>query len=86
MGKKKLVGNVDDVIFYTILHNSTNVFCRRLLDLNVVKKVCLISEEVKSYAYRYLKTIEKSINPAFYTWVVIKRVAVKVTKFRGISL
>lgn len=69
-----------------MLYNSTNVFCKGLPGLSVVKKIGLVGEEAKGHACRHLKTMGESINSAFHAWVIIKRVAVKVAKFRGVPL
>lgn len=69
-----------------MLHNSTNVLRKGLLDLNIVKSIRLIDEEVKDHACRYLKTMEKSINSAFLVWVVIERVTIKLAKLRDVPL
>lgn len=82
IGKRQLIVNVDNVTPYTVTHNSTNVPYRGQPGSSVVKGVCFIGEKVKSHVRRYLKTIEKSINPAFHAWVVIESVVVKVAKFK----
>ena len=86
VGKRKLVGDVDNIASYTILHNSMNLLRRGPLGSSVVNEVCFIGEEAKGHACRYFKTMEESINPAFYAWVIIECVAVDVAKFRGIPL
>lgn len=53
MGKKKLVGNINNVISYIILYNSTKILCKGLLDSNIIKKVGFIDEMAKNHAYRY---------------------------------
>lgn len=30
--------------------------------------------------------MRESINPAFYVWIIIKHIAIKIAKLRGISL
>lgn len=65
-----------------MLHNSTHVLCRRPSGLNVVKSVGFIGQEAKGYIRRQLKTMEQSINPALHAWVVVERIAVKVTELR----
>lgn len=52
---------------------------------SVVESVSLISDETKGYICRYLKTMGMSINPTFYAWVIIERIAVKVAELRGVS-
>ena len=86
VGKRKLVGDVDNVVSYTVPHNSTNVLRRGLSSLSIVKGVRLIGEKAKGHACRHLKTMRESINPVFHAWVVIERIAVKVAKFRGVPL
>lgn len=86
VGKKQLIGNVDGITSYTVLHNSMHVLRKGPLVLNVIESVGLISEEVKGYACRYLKIMGKSINPAFHACDVIERIVVNVTELRGIPL
>lgn len=52
--------------------------------LGVIERVSLVCQGVKRNADGYFETIEKRIDPALYTGVVVKRVPVKITKFRGI--
>lgn len=85
-GKKKLVGDVNNVASNIVPHNSTNVLRMGPSGSNVIERVHFIGKKTKSYARSYFKTMRKSINPIFHTWVVIKCVAVKVDKFGGISL
>lgn len=86
VGKRELIGVVDDVPSYTVLHNSKNVLCRGSSGSNVVKGVGFIGKEVKGYVHRYFKMMRKCIDPALHAWVVIERIVVEVAKFRGISL
>lgn len=69
-----------------MLHHSTNVLRKGPSGLSVVEKVRFISEKAKDHTCEYFKTMKKSINPVFYAWVVIERVAVNVAEFRGVSL
>lgn len=64
------------------MHNSTPVLYRGSSGLNVVRSVGFIGKKVKSYACRYLKIIEHSINLALHTWIVVEHIAVKVTEFK----
>lgn len=66
VGKRKLVGNVDNVASYIMAHNSINVLCKESLSLSVIEGVRLIGEEAKGHARRHLKMIRESINPTFY--------------------
>lgn len=86
VGKKKLVGNVNNVTSYTVLYNSTKVLPGRPSSSRVVEEVRLISEKAKSHACGYLKIMGESINPAFPTWVVIEHIVVEVAEFRGVPL
>lgn len=86
IGKKKLVGNINDVAPYIMSYNSTNVLCRGSPSLSIVENVGFIGEEVKGHACRYVKMMGESINLAFHTWVVIKHIAIEVAKFRGVPL
>lgn len=73
-----------NVASYIILHNSTNVLCKGLLNLNIVKKVGFISKEAKNYTRKYFKIREKSINLVFYIQVVVKHIVAKVVEVRDI--
>lgn len=54
--------------------------------MSVIDGVYFIDEEAKDYVYRYLEIMGEYINPVFHAWVIIKRVAVKVAKFKCIPL
>lgn len=86
IGKKQLIGNIDNIASYTIPHNSTNILHRGLLSSSFIKRVCLIGEEVKSHACMYLKTMRESINPAFHARVIIECVTVKIAELKGVTL
>lgn len=86
VGIKKLICYVDNISSYTMLHNSTNVLCRGTLRLSVIKGIRLIDKESKGHACRYFKAMGESINLVFYAWVVIERVVVKISEFRGVPL
>lgn len=73
-----------NVASYIILHNSTNVLCKDLLDLNIVKKVGFISEEAKNHTRKQFKMKEKSINLVFHIQVVVKHIVAKVVEVRDI--
>lgn len=78
VGKRKLIGNVNNVAFSTILHDGIKVLRRRLSGSSLIERIYLICEEAKGHACRYFKTIEEGINPALYTWVIIECIAVEV--------
>lgn len=82
--KKKMIGDVDNIAYSTMLHDSMNILCKESLNLSIIKEVGLISEEAKGHACRHFKMIEENINLNFHIWAIIKHVAVKVAKFRGI--
>lgn len=86
VSKRKLIGNVNDVASYTVLHNNTNVLRKGPSGSSVVDGIRFISEEAKNDACGYFETIRESINSVLYTWVVIERVAVEVTELRGVLL
>lgn len=86
VGKRQLIGNVNDIISYTVSYNSTHVLCRWSSGLSIVKCVSLIGKEPKGHAHRNLKIMGKSINLAFHAGVIIERVAVKVAELRGVLL
>lgn len=86
VGKKNLIGNVNDVVSYTIFHNSINILHKETSDISVVNGVSSISEKAKSHAYKYLETMGECINPALHAWVIIEYVTVEVTEIRYILL
>ena len=55
--KKKLIGNVNYVASYALLHNDTHVLGRRLSSSSIVKKVNFISQKAKCNISWYLKTM-----------------------------
>ena len=75
-----MIGNIDNVAFYTVLHDSANVLRRGLSGTSVIERVSFIREETKGHARRHFKTMGKGINPAFHVRVVIERVAVEIAK------
>lgn len=85
MGKRELIGDVDNITSYSVLHNSTNVLCRGLPGLSVGENVRLIGEQAKSHVHRYLKMISEGVNPAFHAWVIIERVMVEVAELKDVS-
>lgn len=86
VGKKKLVGNVNNIAFYIVAHNSRNVLHKRPSGSSVVKEVRFIGEKAKHHACRYFKTMRENINAAFHALVVIGRVAVEIAEFRDVPL
>lgn len=77
-----MIDDVDDVVSYAMLYDSTDKLCRGSLGLSIIKKISLIREETKDHARGYLKTMGEGINLAFHVRLVIKRVVVKVIKLR----
>lgn len=69
-----------------MLHDSANVLRKGSSGSSVIEKVYLIHKKAKGIACRYLKTMEKGINLALHAWIVIERVAVKVTELRDVPL
>lgn len=86
VGKKKLVGNVNNVASYIVAHNSPNVPHKRPSGSSVVKRVRFIGEKAKHHTCRYFKTMRESINAVFHALVVIGRVAVEIAEFRNVPL
>lgn len=78
--KRELIGNVDNIIFYSVSYDSANILRRMLLNLNIIERVCLIHKEAKNNPRRYLKTMGEGINLVLYIWVVIEGVVVEVAK------
>ena len=81
-----MIGNVNNVPSYTVLHNRSNVLCIRLSGFRVVKRICLMGKVVKGYICRYFKLMEEFIYSILDAWVVDKGITVKVVKLRGIPL
>lgn len=79
IGKGELIGHVNNIASYAVLHDSANILYRGSSDLSIIQKVCLIRKKAKDYACRYFKTIGEGVNLALYVWVVIEHVMVKVT-------
>lgn len=47
VGKRELIGNVNNVSSYTMSYDGANVLHRGMLGSSVIEKVCLIREEAK---------------------------------------
>lgn len=54
--------------------------------MSIIKRICLVGQEAKGNTRWHFEVMEEGINLAFYTRVIIKGIAVKVVKLRGISL
>ena len=80
VGKRELIGDVNNVASYAVPHDSANVLRRRSLGLSIIERVRLICKETKGHACGYRRTMGEGINPALYARVVIECVAVKVAK------
>ena len=80
VGKIELIDNIDNVAFYIVLHDSTNVFRRWSSGLSIIDRVCFICEEAKNNTRKYLKIMKEGINLAFHAQVIIKYIAVEVTE------
>lgn len=86
VGKKQLIGDINNIVFYIASHNSTNILRKRSSSSSVVKGVRLIGEKTKSNARRYLKMMGRSINPALHAWVIVECVVIEVAELRDVSL
>lgn len=84
MGKRELIGDVDNITSYSVSHNSTNVLFRGLPGLSVGENVRLIGEQVKSHVHRYFKMINEDVNLALHAWVIIERVMVEVAELKDV--
>ena len=62
VGKRQLIGNIDNVASYTVSHDSANVLRKGLSGLNVIERVSLIREKTKWHAHKHLKTMGEGIN------------------------
>lgn len=80
INKKELIGDIDNVAFYSILLDIVNVLRRWSSGLNFTERVCLIYKKVKDNTCGYLKIMKESINPVHYARIVIEYVIIKVTK------
>lgn len=69
-----------------MLHNSTNVLDKGLSNTSVIKRVCFVGQEAKGNTRRHFEAMEEGVNLAFYTRIIIKGIAVKVVKLRGVPL
>lgn len=86
VGKRKSVGNVNDVASYTVPYNSANILRRGTSGLSVDERVRVIGDKAKSHACRYLKTMGERVDLAFYVRVVVESLAVKIAELRGVPL
>lgn len=86
VGEKQLIGNINNVVSYTVLHDSADVLRRKSLGPSIIEKVSFIRDKTKDHACRYFKTMGKGVNLVFYIRVVIERIAVKVAKLECIPL
>lgn len=66
-----LIGNVYNIIAYSMIHNCLNILGRRALRSSIIEQVNLICQEVKSNISGYFEMIGKRINLVLYTRVVI---------------
>lgn len=67
-------------------HDSANVLGEGSSKMSVVERVRLIGQEIKGNARWYFKVMEKGVDPAFHTWVVVEGITVKFAKLRGVPL
>ena len=81
VGKRELIGNVNDIVSYAMPHDSANVLRRRSSGSSIIERVRLIREDAKGHACRYLKAMGEGINLVLYARVVIERVVVEVAVF-----
>lgn len=86
VGKKELISNINNITSYAVLYFSVDVLCKGLSGSSVIKRVSFISKKTKSHAHRYIKTMKKGINLVFHAQVVIKYIAVKVTKLGSVPI
>lgn len=59
VGKKQLIGDVNNIALYAVLHYSADISRKSLAGSRVINRVILISEETKNYSCRYLKTMKR---------------------------
>ncbi len=67
-------------------HDSANVLGGGLLSTSIVEGVCFVNQEVKSNARPYFKVMEEGIDLGFHTRVIVKGIAIEVTKLRIVPL
>lgn len=76
-----MISDVNDVISYTMSYDSANVLRKGSSISSIIERVCLICEEAKSNACRYLKITGEGINLTLHTRVIIEGIAVEVAEF-----
>lgn len=86
IGKRQLIGDVNNVVSYTMSHDSADVLHRGSSGPSVIERISLIREETKGHACRYFKTMVEGINLAFHARVVIGRIAVEVAELGRVPL
>lgn len=57
-----------------------------MTSLSILEQVTFIYQEAENNANWYLKTMGEYINLVLYAQVVVEGIAVKVAKFKGVSL
>lgn len=85
ISKKELVGYVNNVVAYVVLHDSLYVLGWRTTSPSILKQVSPICQKAESHACRHLETRRECVDPALHCRIVIEGVAVKVTELRGVS-
>ena len=65
-------------------HDCSNILGGRPSRPGVIERVSLVCQEAKRNVGGYFETIEERANPTLHAGVVVKRVPVEITKFRGI--
>lgn len=76
--------DIDNIASYTVLYNSTNALYRKLIDLSVVEKVCLIGKKAKGHTYKKFKTMQEHINLTFHNQVIVEHVTIKVAELKRV--
>ena len=65
-------------------HNSENVLGGRLSSTSVVKRVCLVGQEVKGNTCGYFETMGEGVDPALYAQAIVEDIAVEVAELKGV--
>lgn len=84
--KNMLIGDINNFSSYLILHNSINILDKKLLSINIIEEICLISWEDKNNTYWHLKILEKNVNLAFYIQIIIEGIGFEIVKLKATSL
>lgn len=81
-----MICNIDNIASYAIPHDSANVLSGGSLSTSIVKRVCLVGQEVEGNARQYFEVMGEGVNLVFYARVIVGGIVVKVIELRGVQL